>query len=467
MARRKSEPTGAPPETPEAEAVVPPADDSPLPPDAGSPPAFPLDPAVAAPSRPDPEPIPEPVSEPLPEPLLVTEELHDPAVQDEEEAGWSFAARALAVLLLLLAGAGFGIWAAPRLAPMLPAGLAPVSNWLAPAADDAEARIAALESRLDSELAATGARIADLPAAADLEARISAAVAEAEARSAAEVAALRETVGQLNAGDTRQRLEQLSSTLQGQDAELASLKEQLTGVDAARSSLTEETVDRIDTYRAELDGMRAQVATLTGQVSALTDRIDEVAATADRSIETAQARVAAVEAQTSTALDAAHAASDVALMRAALVAGQPFPEVADRLAANPDVTLPAGLLAAAGGAPTLATLRASFPEAAHDAIRASILAGAGEGILARGRAFLGAQVASRSLTPQPGMTPDAVLSRMEDRLRQGDLAGVLAESASLPSEASGAMASWLAGARLRLDAEAGLAELSARLPATN
>ena len=62
-------------------------------------------------------------------------------------------------------------------------------------------------------------------------------------------------------------------------------------------------------------------------------------------------------------------------------------------------------------------------------------------MLARGRAFLAAQVASRSLTPQPGAEPDAVLSRMEDRLRNDDLAGALAEADALPSEAA---AAWVA-----------------------
>ena len=128
--------------------------------------------------------------------------------------------------------------------------------------------------------------------------------------------------------------------------------------------------------------------------------------------------------------------------------------------------MPEGLTAAAAsGVPTLAKLRDSFPDAAHEAIRASIMASAGDGVVARSRAFLKAQVASRSLTPQPGMAPDAVLSRMEDRLRRDDLAGAVAEAAQLPSEASAAMGSWLAGARLRLGAEQGLAALDTTLPA--
>jgi hypothetical protein len=371
-------------------------------------------------------------------------------------------------LLLLIAGAAIGIWGAPKLAPMLPSGLAPVASWLTPGAREAEAGYAALETRVDQALAATGERIAALPGADDIEARIAAAVAAAGTATSGEIAELRATVGQLDMPATRQRLDQLGAALDGQAAELATLKDQLTGGAAATSSLTEEAVARIDVYRAELDGLRAELSTLTSNVSGLASRIDEVAATADRSITAAEEQVAAVQAESTTAVDAAQAASDIALLRAAITAGQPFADVASRLGATAGVTLPDGLAAAAAtGAPTLASLRDDFPEAAHAAIRASILAGAGDGMVARARAFVGAQIASRSLTPQQGMSPDAVLSRMENSLRRDDLAGVLAEAGHLPSEASAAMGGWLDGVRLRLAAEAGLAEISAQLPVTN
>ena len=132
------------------------------------------------------------------------------------------------------------------------------------------------------------------------------------------------------------------------------------------------------------------------------------------------------------------------------------------------MTVPEGLSAAAEtGVATLPSLRDSFPEAAHTAIRASIQASAGEGIVARSRAYLRAQVASRSLSPRPGGSPDAVLSRMEERLRNDDLAGALAEADALPSEATAAMADWLASARLRQGALEGLAALAGAVPATN
>ena len=135
---------------------------------------------------------------------------------------------------------------------------------------------------------------------------------------------------------------------------------------------------------------------------------------------------------------------------------------------TPGITIPAGLEAAAPtGVATLAELRDSYPDAAHSAIRAGILASSGDGLVSRSRAFFTAQVASRSLTPKQGMDPDAVLSRMEDHLRNDDLAGALAEGQGLPSEAAAAMSGWLDAARLRVGAVDGLAEVAASLPATN
>ena len=56
---------------------------------------------------------------------------------------------------------------------------------------------------------------------------------------------------------------------------------------------------------------------------------------------------------------------------------------------------------------------------------------------------------------------------MEDRLRQDDLDGALTEAEALPTEAAGAMDGWLAAARLRAGAVAGLAALDGAARPTN
>ena len=369
--------------------------------------------------------------------------------------------------MLLLAGAGLGIWGAPKLAPMLPSGMKPVADWLTPGAGTAEAEIAALRAELDQGLGGVEARFADLPSGSDVEQRIGAAVGAAQDAVAGEIAALKQTVGQIDPAAARQRLDRLDTAVQGQVTELKALKDQLAGTAATSGQLSDEAVQKLDVYSAEVQGLRAEMGALQDKVSGLATRIDEVAANADREIATARTEVGEIQTRAATALGAAETDAAVALVRAAVASGQPFAAPLEELAGR-GVTVPEGLTAAAAsGVPTLAQLRDSFPDAAHAAIRASIMASAGDGVLARSRAFLEAQVASRSLTPQAGMTPDAVLSRMEDRLRQDDLAGVLAESAALPSEAAAAMRDWLDAAKLRLGAEDGLAALGAAAPATN
>lgn len=391
---------------------------------------------------------------------------HDDLHDSDEETGSSFAAKALTALVLLLAGAGIGIWAAPRIAPNLPSGMAPVADWLAPASEKTEADIAALQARLDQGLTELRASVAAVPAPAETTAALDTAVDAVDARLTGEIESLKQSLAGADTEAISQRLAALEAGLQSQAAELGTLKQQLSG---AAVTSGEAAAAGIDVYRGELDGVRAEVGALRDQVGAFSARVDQVAAEAGRQIETAQTQVATVEAEARTQLSAADAQANLALVDAALASGQPFKDALDKLAAREGLTIPAALsTAAASGVETPSALRDSFGTAAHEAIRASITAAAaGEGVFARARAFLEAQVASRSLTPQEGVGPDAVLSRMEDRLRQDDLPGALAESAQLPPEATAAMAGWLSAAKLRADAVAGYAELDRALAATN
>lgn len=388
--------------------------------------------------------------------------------EEHEEEGSSFAARALTLLLVLLAGAGLGIWAAPRVAPMLPSGMAPVADWLTPGRSEAEARIAALEERLNTGLTSVESRLAEVPASADLDTRIGAAVTAAEGRLDAGIAAVRQALDESDGAQAARTLARLQSTLDGQAAELATLKEQISGAVGEAGNVSAEALSQIDVYRGELEGLRAEVGTVRDNVAALSARLEEVATAANRQIETAQARVEAVETQAAQQLSAAQIDADLAQIRSAIAAGQPFAEPLDRLASQPGVTVPQGLAdAAPSGVATFAALRDGYPDAAHAAIRASIQASAGDGVLARTRAFFQSQVASRSLEPREGVGTDAVLSRIEERLAQDDLQGALAAAEALPSEAAAAMQDWLGAARTRAQAAAGLESLGSSLPATN
>jgi hypothetical protein len=503
MPKRKSDATegeAVTPEArgPEAEPAPEAAPGGPMPPagaesEPGDVPAPPevagTEPAPAVPVEPIGEPIPPagaesetpvtdtgasaPVTPDVEAPVVARDALPERAEEEatevhDEEAGPSLAARALTFLVLLLVGAALGIWAAPRIAPHLPSGMQPVADWLTPGRATTEAELAALQTRIDEGLGGVDARVGALESAPDPGAGIASAVGELESRLSGEIATLRESIPQDGVA-LRQQVSRLESSLQGQSAELATLKDQLSGATAATGQLSQEAVDQINVYKADIEGLRAEMGTLRDQVSALAARIDEVAADADRQIATAQSRVDEIRSEAETAVGAATVEADIAQIRAAIAGGRPFAEPLDRLKTVPDMTVPAGLeAAAASGVATIAELRDSFPDAAHAAIRASILAASSDqGILSRSRAFLSAQVASRSLTPKEGDAPDAVLSRMEDDLRRDDLAAALAEAERLPSEAAAAMSDWLAAARLRANAVGALAEVSASVPATN
>ena len=390
----------------------------------------------------------------------------------EDDGGSSFAARALMALVLLIAGAALGIWAAPRLAPQLPSGMAPVAEWLTPGAPADDERMAALSAAIDdvrSQVSGLSDRIgslSDTVGDGPIDPRISDAVGQLRSQIEQEIAALRDQVAALSEDDLDQRLARLDSTLQGQVAELTDIRDQLTA--NTDSEATEQAAAQIDVYQSQLEGLRGELGSVSDAVASLRNRIDEVSATADRSIQTAQEQVEQVQAEAQTALSDAAIESDVALIRAAMAAGQSFPDPAARLSEDSNVTLPEGLEAAAdSGAPTLLTLQERFPDAAHEAIRAAIAAEGEGGLLARSRAFIEAQVATRSLTPQEGSDADAVLSRVEDHLQSGELAAALSEAEALPEEARAAMQGWLDDAELRQNAEEGLAQLQSNLPATN
>lgn len=115
------------------------------------------------------------------------------------------------------------------------------------------------------------------------------------------------------------------------------------------------------------------------------------------------------------------------------------------------VAVPENIKSQMEGIPTAIELQDQFGEYATQALRASRQAEAGDRFFAGIRARISAEYIGRSLTPQEGATPDAVLSRAEDNLRNGNLEQSLSEIATLPSEAQSAMEPWVSSANQRLD----------------
>lgn len=130
----------------------------------------------------------------------------------------------------------------------------------------------------------------------------------------------------------------------------------------------------------------------------------------------------------------------------ALTTGAPFADALAMLSSH-DVPVPETLTQASGqGVPTTSALLEEFGEAARHAIAAEGVdpsESATSGLFA----YLRSQVKTRSLSPQEGDSVDAVLSRAEHALRNGDLTAAASELSAI----EGAPAAALADLRARID----------------
>ena len=155
-------------------------------------------------------------------------------------------------------------------------------------------------------------------------------------------------------------------------------------------------------------------------------------------------------------------ARHVLFYAAALMAGGALdPALADLRDAG--VAIPPPLAEQGQGVPTLEALRTAFPDAARDALAASLKETAAGDTWERLLAFLRTQSGARSLTPREGTDPDAILSRAEAALAAGDLAGSISEIGGLPAEGQARMPEGVALASRRISAPEAAAALAAEL----
>jgi len=292
-----------------------------------------------------------------------------------------------------------------------------------------------------------------------LEARLTAAETEAQALRA-EIARLSEAP--LEAPVPDQALLDRIAALENaavqavQSLDIAPLTARLDGVEAnlaALANLPSET----GVSPAALAALQAEVAALKSQDAGVPAEISAMADAVTARLTEAESRAAALTAQATEI--AADATRNAALIKigAALDSGLPYSAA---LAALGDAPIPEALSAYADtGAPSIATLRAAFPDAARAALEQGLRANPGETWTDRVGTFLRNQTGARSLTARDGSDPDAVLSRAEVALAQADLPAALTELAALPPEAQTALAGWTALAQQRLDAQTALAGL--------
>lgn len=266
------------------------------------------------------------------------------------------------------------------------------------------------------------------------------ALSSADAQLGAQTEALAGRIAALEAAD-------ISGDLAPLQDQIAALDTQVTeqfGALADRVAALEErpivdlsTLDNSDAVEAELEKLRAEIA--------------EASAAAQAQIDAARNEATLLE---QNALDAAQAAArraSLSRVLAALDSGSPY---ADTLAEFADVVggdIPVGLSAGAdSGVATLAALQADFPPLAREALSAMRRAEeGGENTLSN---FFQTQFGVRSLEPQEGDSPNAVLSRIEAAATEGRLTDALNEASALPETGQSILAPWLEAAQMRVDA---------------
>jgi hypothetical protein len=208
--------------------------------------------------------------------------------------------------------------------------------------------------------------------------------------------------------------------------------------------------------------LNARIESVENSLSDLRKLGEQAQTSSAAAIEAVQARLNALESR----LIAPHTAVvnsaqivTLGALRDAVVSGAPFEkELAAVRAMFGDRAAPLAPFesSAKAGLPTIAKLSAQFAALATTLARGSEPT---EGYFARLWASASHLVEVRPVGEVQGSSAGAIVARMEERLKHGDLAAALDEGAHLPDTAKAAAADWFAAATKRRDAEAAVKNL--------
>jgi hypothetical protein len=225
------------------------------------------------------------------------------------------------------------------------------------------------------------------------------------------------------------------------DQRLAAIEAIPAGGNASTAALTAKV--------AQLEQRLAALPT-GGSDPALQQKLDDALArlTEAETAATARASEAEAAAQSAARAEALNDLSD------AVATGQPFVVQLQALA-DPALAEALGPFADSG-VPTLASLQEAYPDAARAALRTARDLNTEDGWGDRLIDFLASQTGARSLAPLEGVTPDAILSRVEFALSEGRVADALAETETLDPAVRAPLDPWIAQAKAHLAATAAL-----------
>jgi len=385
--------------------------------------------------------------------LETTVNQSDAEHHEEDEHHSSLSAKVLKGLFLIVIGCGIGLWGAPKLAPLLPAGMAPVSEFLMPGQSVAKTEVIALRAEVEAKIAELSARPTSSIAKADIDTAIEAY----DVKNAKVLTALKDQIGATDGHDIESRLATIETRLEGVSGELAAMGERLSlQVTENGAALSEEAAAKLSGYQAVINGLKAQLDGLAAKQGSLGQRIDDVSSASARRVEEASAEVA-TSATTKLITD----------IKSALDSGASFQAALDGLAKIASITPPPELTSiAATGTTSWANLRSQFSEVAHAALRADTQANASDGVVGKFSAFLRTQVGTRSLERREGDDANAILSRIEDELIRGNLSKAANEANTLGDAPKTAMKPWLTALNRLSAAQSAMAQISSTLGVT-
>lgn len=233
-------------------------------------------------------------------------------------------------------------------------------------------------------------------------------------------------------------------------------------LDAVRNGFTRE----IERLTDDLGAEREKNAALRAEMTAMRATFEETARARDASAEATLASLRAELATARRALEmppeaAGEAALALARLGAAIEAGGAFETELNAVAAftSDDDAYAALRTRAAEGAPTRRELQARFSQAAREALAAASQDEA-EGMIGNLEARLLNIISIRPAAPEPGDSPRAVMSRIEDAVRRDAYALALSQIDALPQSAQVALEGWADDARIHEEIRTALTALN-------
>ncbi|MDD9921146.1 MAG: hypothetical protein OXQ92_02540 [Boseongicola sp.] len=246
------------------------------------------------------------------------------------------------------------------------------------------------------------------------------------------------------------------------------LSSEMTSVRSDVDGLTQDVAAlnaKIDTLSGQLEEIIARPAVLSPdgeaemqeQLKAFQTELETAAAAAKAEIEAAEQRASEIEQAALAEAKAAARRAAIADVKTALENGTPFAEPLGELEGPPEALASV----ADSGVTTLGALQEEFPVLARTALGEAQELPENASTGDRVTAFLRRHTNARSLSPKDGDDVDAILSRAEAALGQGEIGAAIAEIETLPPESMNVFSSWVNSAQKREQAVSALSALAA------